>query len=90
VQQWVRHYCAATAASSAALAEVQQVRVPTRLSPHQQPLSMHLLTTAPAVPHRCCACRRAARAGRGPRPLRRHRPAGRSPRAPWEIAGDCR
>ena len=52
VQQWVRHYCAATA-SSAALAEVQQVpsvRVPTRLSPHQQPLSMHLLTTAPAVP----------------------------------------
>jgi hypothetical protein len=26
VQQWVRHYCTATAASSAALAEVQQVR----------------------------------------------------------------
>ena len=36
-----------------------EVRVPTRLSPHQQPLSMHLLTTAPAVPHRC-ACRRSS------------------------------
>ena len=112
VQQWVPerrsgHYCTATAASSAALAEVQQVpsvrrrasppssrpsaciRSPRRPSP-QQTLSMHLLTTAPVVPHRC-ACRRAARTGRGPRPRRSRLPrAARDRGRSQEIAGDCR
>ena len=40
-----------------------QVRVPARLSPHQQTLSMHVLITAHGVPHRCaCRCFRRRRA----------------------------